>query len=283
MQITQTKKHGFTLIDQSAKRGFTLIELSIVLVIIGLIVGGVLVGQDLIKAAQIRATVGQIEKYDAAVNTFRGKYNGLPGDLVNCTNFFAAVSCTSDTSPVAGNSLLEDTAGTYVLLSGEQVMFFHHLYIANLISETAIIDGSGTGIDAVGQVPISTTYPAAKIGSGSMLYAYSVASTISFFPGMAGQNIYRIGGLTSDASSVPTDSDTLSPIEAFQIDSKKDDGVPQTGGVQAVDVDTETAFNATVAAPGAYLNTTCLSSATLYNTTSQANARLCQLMLRTSF
>ena len=42
------------------KQGFTLIELSIVLVIIGLIVGGVLVGQDLIKGAEIRATVAQI-------------------------------------------------------------------------------------------------------------------------------------------------------------------------------------------------------------------------------
>src|ERR1700746_416796 len=61
--------------------GFTLIELSIVLVIIGLIVGGVLVGQDLIRAAEVRATISQIEKYNTAVNTFRGKYNALPGDL----------------------------------------------------------------------------------------------------------------------------------------------------------------------------------------------------------
>ncbi len=51
------------------------------LVIIGLIVGGVLVGQDLIKAAQARATITQIEKYHTAVNTFRGKYGELPGDI----------------------------------------------------------------------------------------------------------------------------------------------------------------------------------------------------------
>src|SRR5437879_2899141 len=70
---------------RKSEQGFTLIELSIVLVIIGLIVGGVLVGQDLIKAAEIRATVAQIEKYNTAVNTFRNKYTGIPGDLLYAT------------------------------------------------------------------------------------------------------------------------------------------------------------------------------------------------------
>ena len=44
-----------------SNRGFTLIEMSIVLVIIGLVVGGVLVGQDLIRAAYERAQISQIE------------------------------------------------------------------------------------------------------------------------------------------------------------------------------------------------------------------------------
>lgn len=64
-----------------AQRGFTLIELSIVLVIIGLIVGGVLVGQDLIRAAAVRGQISQIEKYKTAANTFLGKYGYLPGDI----------------------------------------------------------------------------------------------------------------------------------------------------------------------------------------------------------
>ncbi len=61
--------------------GFTLIELSIVLVIIGLLIGGVLVGRDLVNSAALRAQISQIEKYNTAVNTFRVKYGYLPGDI----------------------------------------------------------------------------------------------------------------------------------------------------------------------------------------------------------
>src|SRR6187549_3006919 len=63
------------------QKGFTLIELSIVLVIIGLIVGGVLVGRDLIKAAQLRKQISQITDVNLGANTFKLKYNALPGDI----------------------------------------------------------------------------------------------------------------------------------------------------------------------------------------------------------
>src|SRR5690242_14502943 len=62
-------------------RGFTLIEISIVLVIIGLIIGGILVAQDLIEAARILAQVSQIRRYNVAFDTFRLKYDALPGDI----------------------------------------------------------------------------------------------------------------------------------------------------------------------------------------------------------
>ena len=74
----------------SNKNGFTLIELSIVLVIIGLVVGGVLVGADLIKAAKIRSAVSDLDKITAAVNTFKLKYNCIPGDCASATGFFGA-------------------------------------------------------------------------------------------------------------------------------------------------------------------------------------------------
>ena len=56
------------------RSGFTLIELAIVLVVIGLITGGILVGQDLIQAGQLRSVISQVEKYETAANSFKLKY-----------------------------------------------------------------------------------------------------------------------------------------------------------------------------------------------------------------
>jgi hypothetical protein len=72
---------------QSARTGFTLIELSILLVVIGLIVGGVLVGQDLIRSAGIRKTISELQKFQTAIATFKGKYDCLAGDCPNATIF----------------------------------------------------------------------------------------------------------------------------------------------------------------------------------------------------
>jgi len=69
------------MINRQKHKGFTLIEMSVVLVIIGLIVGGILVGQNLVSAAAVRAQISQIDKYNSAVNTFYSKYQALPGDM----------------------------------------------------------------------------------------------------------------------------------------------------------------------------------------------------------
>jgi prepilin-type N-terminal cleavage/methylation domain-containing protein len=72
-------------VNTASTRGFTLIELSIVLVIIGLIVGSILVGQNLISAAGARATIAQIAQFNTAANSFYSKYGALPGDIIGNT------------------------------------------------------------------------------------------------------------------------------------------------------------------------------------------------------
>ncbi|MCB9991587.1 MAG: prepilin-type N-terminal cleavage/methylation domain-containing protein [Rhodospirillales bacterium] len=59
--------------------GFTLVELAVVMIIIGLLIGGVLKGQELIANAQITGTASAVKSIDAATTTFRDTYAALPG------------------------------------------------------------------------------------------------------------------------------------------------------------------------------------------------------------
>ncbi len=62
------------------KNGFTLVELSIVLVIIGLLTGGILVGQSLIESAKTSKLIRDLGQYEVAIKLFRNTYKALPGD-----------------------------------------------------------------------------------------------------------------------------------------------------------------------------------------------------------
>jgi len=209
-------------------QGFTLIELSIVLVIIGLIVGGILVGQDLIKAARVRATIGQIEKYNTAVNTFQTKFNGLPGDLNATTaSGFGLYGAAGTTGRGDGNGLIDGiVAGVSAQYSWSQEagILWVHLSQANLLDGTFSGAWDGASPVAVATASVSSTWPLAKIGLGNYIDVGSAG----------GINYWFITGVLSAAATGAITSNTnLTPIDAYNMDIKLDDGSPLTGIVQA--------------------------------------------------
>jgi prepilin-type N-terminal cleavage/methylation domain-containing protein len=225
--------------------GFTLVEMSIVLVIIGLIVSGVLVGQDLVKNAQVRSTIQQIEGYNAAVNTFAGKYNCMPGDCAKAAvlipNLSNLAGGTVGGAPVFtpnGNGRLDDVVATPaagVVTAGfqqELKAFWEHL------SKASMVNGNFLATAAAAVSASGANFPIAKLKKGGIIAASEGTD-----------NLWVVGvdtasaGINAAATWIPAGtSGKIAPLEAFGIDSKMDDGIANTGVIQVATASTAASF-----------------------------------------
>ncbi|MCA9200375.1 MAG: prepilin-type N-terminal cleavage/methylation domain-containing protein [Planctomycetales bacterium] len=225
--------------NQSHKdRGFTLIELSIVLVIIGLITGGVLVGRDLIEAAKVRNDISTIERMNAAALTFRLKYNYLPGDLPNATNLGFNVVADSSTVgnkrvDIASNSVWSMVAPNSSV--PEWSIFFNHLYQEKLFETPNTI---GTFAD------LFTTLNGANAPGLVFPKMQSPQGGASGFPGLPGMVAgyecnNRVCGhfirmnFSKETVTIMGFRSAFTPTNAKLIDAKFDDGNALSGGIQA--------------------------------------------------
>jgi prepilin-type N-terminal cleavage/methylation domain-containing protein len=214
--------------------GFTLIELSIVLVVIALLIGGILAARDLIRAAKIRQSMSQKDQIVQSVTTFRIKYNCLPGDCINATDFFGAdpEGCpgsggkTPKTQTCNGNG-----RGNIGFPQNEAYYFWQHLSAAGFWS------GLFRGIWTSSGGTDSTTYAATAI-SNDYLWFVSPASIMGGVPMINGQpyiNHFLIA-LPADPLVAYSTDPAVSPIlfrppEMQAIDTKYDDGKPASGRV----------------------------------------------------
>lgn len=189
-------------------KGLTLIELSVVLVIIGLIASGVLVGQELIRASTLRAVMTESQTLKTALNAFVTKYGALPGDMANAQAMFGATLCPDDggggTNPCNGNGIIDDTAGY------EDTRAMMHMYIAGIYTgPMKIWTDNGGGMFARSRYEGSDW----RVTFGRYYYVFK---------------------LTDNSTAGPYyDPATIGSKDAQYIELKIDDGKPQTGGVQA--------------------------------------------------
>jgi prepilin-type N-terminal cleavage/methylation domain-containing protein len=107
-------------------RGFTLVELAIVLVIIGIILGAVLKGQELIFNAKVKRLQSQIKELIAAFYTYYDKYGYYPGDDPTALSRWSGVG--------GGNGDGVITAGYCDAAPEESCLLWRHLRLANIIS-----------------------------------------------------------------------------------------------------------------------------------------------------
>lgn len=223
------------------KQGFTLMELSIVLTILALITGGILAGQNLVRAAQIRTVTHEADQFTLAVNIFMDKYDALPGDMENATRYWGAeplANCPGGpTTPSTGTATCngdgdgeihwQNSAG----LGGESHRFWQHLANAELIpgQYTGTHSAGSCNYDGSCNVTLGVNAPKSGFGNaGWVVYhvGYIELPDWYYFPGEY-KNVLLFGEV-GNYTSLPA----LTAEEAWHVDTKIDDGKPGTGWVR---------------------------------------------------
>ncbi|MDP2205193.1 MAG: prepilin-type N-terminal cleavage/methylation domain-containing protein [Alphaproteobacteria bacterium] len=233
------------------QKGFTLVELAIVMTIIGLLIGGILKGQELMENARVTSTVAQVKSYEAAVTTFRDAYNAMPGDMPNTANRLpgcAGTICEPTAAGQFGNGIVGATGwgtagftaqmaapanGAFAAVGGETQLFWVHLLKADLI---AGVTDSPTR--AAGQLAWGDSHPAGRIGGGFVAGFGDGArgpGATGALPGVTGAVVALVQNITV-APGTTAGLNPLTPARAAQIDRRIDDGRPTTGYVQAYGV-----------------------------------------------
>ncbi|WP_413207177.1 type II secretion system protein [Rhodospirillum sp. A1_3_36] len=192
-----------------ARPGFTLIEMSMVLVLIGLILGGVLKAQQLIDSTRLKMTIGEWESTRAAFSIFRDRYNALPGDFDEASTYLAnAAIRNGDGDGVIGSADLS-MGSSY---DAESSRAWEHLTYGNFLTGVKLDGGAGQD---------QSVLPA-KLSGLSLVVIHGT------FGDTAGTGHWL--RLQDSVSGAPT-RNALSGAQAREIDTRYDDGNADTGHI----------------------------------------------------
>ena len=187
---------------RAQQSGFTLVEIAIVLVIIGLLLGGILKGQELINSAKVKNLANDFRVIPTYIYAFQDKFKALPGDDVQGdTHLPGGVAADKGN----GNSII-DGAWDSTTATDESFRFWRHVRLANL--------AAGSTDPAV----VAEYQPRNAVGG--ILGVSSLATGQPHITGMSGSYQVCSKGILGKF--------------AKQLDIQMDDGNTQTGSMRTV-------------------------------------------------
>lgn len=190
-----------------SQAGFSLIELAVVLIIMGLLIGGVLKGKDLIESARLKRVISQLNEYRMATSAFLDKFEALPGDFNKASTLIKPGLRNGN-----GNGIIE---GAGLSSSSEALLFWSHLAAAGLIGSP--------GRDADQNV--------GEFGKGAPESSMGGGFTVENNPQGLGGLWFILGTKQGDHGM----EGLLTPAQAMSIDKKLDNGHPTSGKVRAME------------------------------------------------
>jgi prepilin-type N-terminal cleavage/methylation domain-containing protein len=208
--------------------GFTLVEIAIVLVIIGLLLGGILKGQELINSAKVKNLTSEIRNIQTQIYGYQDKFKQLPGDDARVANNLTGATPATGGTP--GNGQIEGPLFPAAAATSESAVFWQHLRLANLASGPILLADSQ-------YYPLNANN--GKIGVNT---ATTAQLQIANMP---------TGGTQLCMSQIPGKF-------AKQMDTALDDGTNTSGNVRAVPDGSALGFTAPTSLDDGLLYTVCL-------------------------
>lgn len=219
----------------SARDGFTLLELSIVIGIIGLLVGGVLATQNYLRTAEMSTSINEGKLHLNAFDQFVTKYGAVPGDMATAS----AVWSTAHNGDGNGFIFQGAYAGGGADNPSEYFQVWEHLALAGFIQGTysgvgTLTTAYPTGYESSGttpNIPVSSYRSGSNVGA--FLFSHPSSSTpyggdSLMFTGYYGHYL-QLGGWRGATHAVPLNNNLFSAREAFALDTKFDNGKPGLG------------------------------------------------------
>jgi len=161
---------------RSQQSGFTLVEIAIVLVIIGLLLGGILKGQELINSAKVKNLANDFRVIPTYIYAYQDKYKSLPGDDANVVAHVTGSTLATTPAASIGNGVINGNWNS-VTNTDETRLFWQHVRLSNLAAgPTDPTDPTYTPKNAVGGTLGVSSATAGQLQISGMTGTYQVCS-----------------------------------------------------------------------------------------------------------